>query len=198
MATILRGARGARATALKFTTTEDVFERCPRGTPCVVCDIERPFRIVSEPAVLLEPGTDTERLSVAGASRVLWAIARKSAVAAAWRALVAMLEPGFLVLEGSTIARTARPDLLLYVVHPFLEPARWKAGAAGLLREADAVVVNLAARETRPPSAAVLRAIEAARGDGARVADVTAPLHDWAPDLAARVGALAAAAAPAR
>jgi hypothetical protein len=82
---------------------------------------------------------------------------------------------------------------LLYVVHPFLEPARWKDGAAGLLREADAVVVNLAARDTRPPSAAVLRAIEAARGDDARVADVTAPLHDWAPDLAARVGALAAA-----
>ena len=102
-ASILRAVPGGSATAVKFTTTEDVFERCPRGTPCVVCDIDVPFRIVSEASVLNEPGTDTFRLAQAGARRVVLAIARKSAVEAAWRRVSSVLEPGLWVLEGSTI-----------------------------------------------------------------------------------------------
>ena len=82
-----RPCRAGSASAVKFTTTEDVFERCPRGTPCVVCDIDVPFRIVDDPAVLAEAGTDTDRLGRAGARRVLWAIAKEHAAEAAWRAV---------------------------------------------------------------------------------------------------------------
>lgn len=190
-ASILRGLPSGAATAVKFTTTDDVFERCPRGTPCVVCDIDVPFRIVDEVSVLREPGTDTERLAQAGARRVVWAIARKGAVGDAWRRVSSLLDPGLWVMEGSTITFEAKPELTLFVVHPFLDPARWKETSARLLGVADMVVVNRPAAESRPPSAAVMQAIQERRTrDDVRVADVTQPLSEWAPDLAGRIGAL--------
>src|SRR5262245_8502222 len=130
--TLLRSLPPSSAVAVKFTTTEDVFERCPRGTPCVVCDIDVPFRIVEDARVLDEPGTDTARLAGAGARRVIWAISRASAVRAAWSRVAGMAE-GLAVMEGSTIVDVARPDLLLFVAHPFLQPARWKATSAPLI-----------------------------------------------------------------
>jgi hypothetical protein len=185
---LLRALPRGTSVAVKFTTTEDVFERCPRGSPCVVCDIDVPFRIVEDPEILAESGTDTRRLGDAGARRVVWAIARASHVEAAWAA-VRMRIPGAenVVMEGSTIVDTARPDLLLFVLHPFLSPERWKPTSAALLARADAVVINRPSAEPRDPSAAVLEAVAAHRPDGVCVADVTRPLADWAPDLLARL-----------
>ncbi len=190
-ASLLRGLAPGSASAVKFTTTEDVFERCPRGTPCLVCDIDRPFRLVTEESVLREPGTDTDRLAEAGARRVVWAIARRSAVAAAWAAVTPLVAGGPVVMEGSTITFEARPSLTFFVVHPFLDPARWKQSSGALLESADCVVVNRPANETREPAAAVLEAIHERRGHrDVRVADVTTPLATWASDWAARLGAL--------
>lgn len=190
-ASILRALPQGSATAVKFTTTEDVFERCPRGTPCVVCDIDVPFRIVSDASVLRQPGTDTDRLAQAGARRVLWAIARRGAVKDAWRHVSSLLEPGLWVMEGSTITFEAKPELTVFVVHPFLDPARWKETSAQLLGTADAVVVNRPAAEARAPSPSVLAAIRARRErDDVLVADVTQPLSEWAPQLLSRIGAL--------
>src|SRR5262245_20748439 len=146
------------AVAVKFTTTEDVFERCPRGTPCVMCDIDVPFRIVEDARVLDEPGTDTAQLRRAGARRVSWAIRRASAVRAAWARVAAMAE-GLVVMEGSTIVDVAAPDLLLFVAHPFLQPSRWKATSDALIARADAVVVNRPAAEPREPAPAVRDAL---------------------------------------
>jgi hypothetical protein len=184
---LLRALPAGTAVAVKFTTTEDVFERCPRGSPCVVCDIDAPFRLVEDAETLGQSGTDTRRLGDAGARRVVWAIARASHVEAAWTA-VRMRIGGAeqVVMEGSTIVDTARPDLLLFVLHPFLSPARWKPTSAALLARADAVIVNRPAAETREPSSAVLDAVAAQRAGDVRVADVTTPLADWAPDLLAR------------
>src|SRR5258706_14071436 len=97
---LLRTLPAGRAAAVKFTTTEDVFERCPRGTPCVVCDIDVPFRIVEDPSVLREAGTDTDRLAEAGASRVVWGIAKAAAAGPAWRARGGRVGGGPGVLEG--------------------------------------------------------------------------------------------------
>lgn len=195
---LLRSLPVSSAVAVKFTTTEDVFERCPRGTPCVVCDIDVPFRIVEDARVLDEPGTDTARLRAAGARRVIWAISRASAVRAAWSRVAAMAE-GLVVMEGSTIVDVASPDLLLFVAHPFLQPARWKATSDALIARADAVVVNRTAGEARDPAPAVREALLRARGrDDLRVADVTRPLEDWAPDLAERLRVLQAPAPVAR
>jgi hypothetical protein len=189
---LLRSLPPSSAVAVKFTTTEDVFERCPRGTPCVVCDIDVPFRIVTEPRVLDEPGTDTARLGAAGARRVIWAISRASAARAAWSRVAGMTE-GLVVMEGSTIVDVAKPDLLLFVAHPFLAAERWKPTSGALLARADAVVVNRPAGETRDPSADVQAALARARGRmDWRVADVTRPVAEWAPDLALRLAGLAA------
>jgi hypothetical protein len=188
---VLRALPPLAAAAVKFTTTEDVFERCPRGTPCVVCDIDVPFRIVEDPRVLDEPGTDTARLRAEGARRVVWAISRAGAVRPAWERVASLAGPGLTVMEGSTIVDVAQPDLLLFVAHPFLSPERWKEATARLVARADAVVLNRPAAETREPAAVVREALVRARGrDDLRIADVQAPLASWAPDLLARLDAL--------
>jgi hypothetical protein len=191
LASVVRQLLPRGATAVKFTTTDDVFERCPRGTPCVVCDIDVPYRIVSESEVLRQPGTDTDRMAQAGARRVLWAIAKQSAVEHAWARVSSLLEPGLQVMEGSTIVPFAKPQLSLFVVHPFL--AR-RAGRRARRRCSRARTGGgePPSGETRAPAPAVLEAIRARRAsDDVLVADVTRPLEEWAPQLHARIGALA-------
>ncbi|MFI5184692.1 MAG: hypothetical protein ACHQNV_09850 [Vicinamibacteria bacterium] len=185
---LLRSLRGGAA-AVKFTTTDDVFERCPRGTPCVVCDINVPYRIVDDPRVLGEAGTDTARFGAAGARLVLWAIAKQNAVSAAWGAVRALISTeDVVVMEGSTIVDLSSPTLCFFVVHPFLSPERWKPTSSALLERADAVIINIPEGEPRPPSPLVLAEIARVRGrSGVRVADLTRPLADWAPDLMERL-----------
>ena len=176
------------AIAVKFTTTEDVFKRCPRGTPCVVCDIDVPFRIVQDEATLRQPGTDTDRLAAAGALRVVWAIAKREHAAAAWAAVKTTLGDAPVVIEGSSIVEIAQPDVNVFVVHPFLAPERWKAGSDRLVRSADLVVVNIHSNERRAPAQSVISALEQRRGGlEIRVANVTRPLAEWAPDLLRRL-----------
>jgi hypothetical protein len=186
------------AVAVKFTTAEDVFKRCPRGTPCVVCDIDVPYRIVEDPRVLREPGTDTERLTSAGATRVIWAITRESAAPRAWKAVQeAVGQAGYVVMEGSTVVDLARPDLLFFLAHPFLSPERWKPTSGPLIARADAVIVNRPSSETRAPSPVVWDALLQHRGRAdIRVADVTRSLGSWAPDLQERLDARYAPAEP--
>jgi hypothetical protein len=186
---VLRALPEGSAAAVKFTTTEDVFERCPRGSRCVVCNIDVPYRIVDDARVLGEPHTDTRRLAEAGARNVVWAIARAKSVAPAWQAVVKRLGgASIVVMEGSTIVETARPDLLIFVAHPFLSPERWKPTSAALLARADLVVVNSPAGERRAPAASVLAAIRAkAQPDVTRIADVSAPFAGWAGDVLARI-----------
>ena len=107
--TDLRGL-GGRPAAVKFTTTDDVFEKCPRGTACIVCDIDVPFKVVRDDPTLGESGTDTARLQAATGGPVLWTIARKSVAALAWEATLRLLDlaradaKGFTVREGLVTA----------------------------------------------------------------------------------------------
>jgi hypothetical protein len=185
--TLLEALPAGSALAVKFTTTEDVFERCPRHAPCVVCDIDVPFRVVTDEAVLREAGTDTDRLGRAGAGRVLWVITRRHALEAAWGAVrEAMRAFDTAVLEGSTIVERAQPDVEVFVVHPFLSPSRWKDTTPRRVREADLVVINRPRAEGRPPAPDVVAELERHRGGrGFVVADVTEPLAAWAPGLLA-------------
>lgn len=196
--TILR-ALGGTAAAVKFTTTEDVFERCPRGTSCVVCDIDVPFKVLRDDTTLNEPGTDTARLAEATSGPVLWTIARRSAATRAWQATVRLLDQARaqsaaptpsgdnLVIEGSTIASLSSPDFTFFVVHPFLSPERWKEGTRELVGKADCVVINRQAGEDREPSSEVMTAIREARPYDLRIADVLSPLDRWAGDLLPRL-----------
>lgn len=187
--TVLQALGPGTAAAVKFTTTDDVFEACPRGTPCVVCDIDVPFRIVVDAAVLRQPGTDTDRLSAAGARRVVWAISKASAAEQAWAAVVRLLnDEAAVVMEGSTVVGLARPHHLVFVAHPFLAPERWKATSGPLLAQADLAVVNRPTGEPREPSPFVVAALERYRnGRELRIADVTRPLAGWAPDFLERI-----------
>ena len=186
--TLLGALPAGSAAAIKFTTTEDVFERCPRGSACVVCDIDVPFRIVRDPAVLREAGTDTERLAAAGASDVVWAIARSAAAPLAWAAVERMLEGiPLAVLEGSTVVEQglARPDLAFFVAHRSMPAERWKPTSAALVKSAFRVVVHT---EGPPPAPRVLDALDAMGARGKRVvADATRPLRAWAPDVEGRL-----------
>jgi hypothetical protein len=88
------------------------------------------------------------------------------------------------------VVELARPATLFFVVHPFLSTERWKPTSGPLLRQADAAIVNLPAAERRPPSAAVLDSVRRYRErDDVIVADVTRPLREWAPEVAARLAA---------
>jgi molybdopterin-guanine dinucleotide biosynthesis protein len=196
--TFLRALPHGAAAAVKFTTTEDVFERCPRGSVCAVCDIDVPFRIEIDPAVLREPGTDTDRLAAAGARPVVWAIARAAAAPQAWMAVERMLEATPLaILEGSTVVEQglARAELRLFVAHRSMPPDRWKPTSAALIEAADRVVIHTAGPA---PSSRVVDALDALGARDKRViADATRPLREWAPDLDRRLHALAGAAAAA-
>jgi hypothetical protein len=195
--TVLR-ALGGRAAAVKFTTTDDIFEKCPRGTTCIVCDIDVPFKVVRDDATLGEAGTDTARLQAATAGPVLWTIARKSVAPRAWQATVRLLDQARadakmraddagLVVEGSTVASLCAPDFTFFVVHPFLSPERWKDGTHELIGRANCVVINRQAVEKREPSPAVMAAVNEARPYDLRVADVLEPLDTWAGDLLPRL-----------
>lgn len=197
--TVLRGL-GSRAAAVKFTTTDDVFEKCPRGTTCIVCDIDVPFKVVRDDGTLGEQGTDTARLQGATKGPVLWTISRKSVAALAWEATLRLLDlaradaQGItvregLVIEGSTVASLCSPDFTFFVLHPFLSPERWKAGTRELIGRADCVVVNRQSSETRDPSGEVMAAIHESRPYDVRVADVQKPLDTWAGDLLPRLHA---------
>jgi hypothetical protein len=95
------------------------------------------------------------------------------------------------VMEGSSIVPVARPDLHVFVAHPFLSPARWKPTSAALIAASDVVVVNRPASEPRPPSAEVMVALTAQRGRAdVLLADVTRPLAEWAPALGRRLETL--------
>src|SRR5688500_11311651 len=189
---LLRALPPGSAAAVKFTTTEDVFERCPRGSACVVCDIDVPFRIVRDPAVLREAGTDTDRLAAAGAREVVWAIARSAAAPLAWAAVTRVLEGTPLaILEGSTVVEQglARPELRLFVAHRSVPPDRWKPTSAVLIAAADRVVIHTAGPA---PASRVVEALDALGARGKRVtADTARPLREWAPDLERRLHGLA-------
>lgn len=207
--TVLR-ALGGRASAVKFTTTDDIFEKCPRGTTCIVCDIDVPFKVVRDDATLGEAGTDTARLQAATQGPVLWTISRKSVAALAFQATLRILHQARLdqarpdqaeknanlydgghglVIEGSTVASLCAPDFTFFVVHPFLSPERWKEGTRELIGRADCVVINRPSAETREPHAEVKAALHEARPYALRVADVLSPLDRWAGDLLPRLTA---------
>jgi hypothetical protein len=129
--------------AVKFTTTSDLPSPCPRGAPCTVCDLSDRFRIVRDPEILLQPGKNTQRLKAAGATEVLWAIAKKSELSNAYTHLLGHLPANALaVMEGSSVTFLSNPDLLFYIYANHIPPSRWKDSAETLINRADFVVIN--------------------------------------------------------
>ena len=129
--------------AVKFTTTTDIPSPCPRGAPCTVCDLSDRFRIVRDPAVLMQSGKNTQRLAAAGAKEVVWIISRKSYLAEAFQHLIEHLPKNALtIMEGSTVTSICKPDLIFYVAANNIPPSRWKDNAEQILNGANFIILN--------------------------------------------------------
>lgn len=148
---------------VKFTTTSDLPSPCPRGAPCTVCDLSDRFRIIRDPAVLMQPGKNTWRLANANATEVLWVVAKKSELPNAYSHLLTHIpENALLVMEGSTVTSLCKPDLLFYIFSNHMSPARWKESAEEIMGRSDFIIRNQRAGMAdhpgilNPPSALAL------------------------------------------
>ncbi len=137
---------GARAQALKVSTIY-ADGNCPRNAQskaCACTQLHRDdYRVISEPAVLGQPDTDTAEIIQTGAQPVLWGLARPGAHAQLWE----HLRSGFLapdrplLTEGGKIAQLLGGRRLVVVVNPYTR-RRWKDDTPELLEAADLVLVN--------------------------------------------------------
>lgn len=100
-------------------------------------DAETPFTLVEETA----PGPgDSGRYLQAGAVRSFWLRASPAGLEQAAPVLRRILdEADNVIIESNTVLRFFTPDLFLLVVDPTVED--WKESAAGLVDQADALVV---------------------------------------------------------
>lgn len=130
--------------AAKITVTHG--ERgCPHGGKgCDVCgSLGGNFQIITRESIIKQSGTDTARLSEAGAYRVLWAITREEFVPDAWLEMKALVsELRCLVVESNTLALTIEPALTLMVADPTVSRRLWKPSAERLITTADFLIFN--------------------------------------------------------
>ncbi len=127
--------------ALKITIRHE--GSCPRHTDCDACDAGyEPFEVITNNAVLREKGKDTDQLSRAGASKVVWLQSDSSVESAG---ITAALD-GFgkehnLVIEGNSFLRVRSADVAILVVSPLMY--KIKRSAKLLLNKIDFIVINL-------------------------------------------------------
>jgi hypothetical protein len=130
--------------AAKITVTHG--ERgCPHGGKgCDVCSsLGGQYQVITRDSIIRQQGTDTARLSEAGAFRVLWTIAREEFISDAWREMKSLTgEAQCMVVESNTLALTIKPALTLMIVDPTVSRRLWKPSAERLIATADTLVFN--------------------------------------------------------
>ena len=150
--------------AAKITVTHG--ERgCPHGGKgCDVCgSLGGQFQVITRDSIIQQPGTDTSRLSEAGAVRVLWTITREEFIGDAWREMESLARGvECMVVESNTLALTIKPALTLMVADPTVSRRLWKPSAERLIATADIVVFNDRGEESKRQ--ALLEEIERLRG----------------------------------
>lgn len=116
-------------------------EVCPIGACCGACaPPEGPYEVIRDPAVLHQPGKDTDRFRVAGASAVAWVRALPEALPAALEEAMAGLAgvPGVIIESGSAIPLLS--GLRVLVVRS--SSALVKESALATSGQLDALAVN--------------------------------------------------------
>lgn len=120
---------------------------CGRGASCGVCETVSsavPSRMITNVGAIQKTGTDTQRLSDAGALAVVWIIALRSAAPRAVQAALAHLATTgveLTVIEGTTALEWLSPIASVLVAS---DPGRqWKRVALEHVRSADIVLRNL-------------------------------------------------------
>ena len=157
-------ARRNSTAAAKITVTHG--ERgCPHGGKgCDVCgSLGGQFQLITRQSIISQPGTDTARLALAGASPVLWTIAREQFIADAWREMQSkLLGVKFVVVESNTLAAVTTPALTLMIVDPTVSRRLWKPSAERLIATSDCLIFNDRGPEDKRH--ALLKEIEGLRG----------------------------------
>jgi hypothetical protein len=163
--------------AAKITVTHG--ERgCPHGGKgCDVCgSLGGNFQIITRESIISQPGTDTARLSDAGANRVLWTITREEFVGDAWQEMRPLVsEARCLVVESNTLALTIEPTLTLMIVDPSVSRRLWKPSAERLIATADFLIFNDRGPERKRQ--ALLEEVEQLRGSTSDLLLVSHPHH---------------------
>ena len=168
-----------RFAALKCSTiySEETF--CPSsGGECACRQLDGEYAVITDPAILLTPDTDTARLARAGARQTLWCVARPSGFQELWETLRARYLDADLALlcEGNTLAEWIHPDFSIFVAQPGRPMEIWKRHSARLLLSADRVIIN--SDEAHPATQAALYGL-GYRGPEILTADVRRPLRQW-------------------
>lgn len=137
-------SRRERTAAAKITVTHGELG-CPHGGKgCDVCgSLGGNFQVITREDVISQSGTDTARLLIAGASKVLWAIAREQFVSDAWGEMKALMKGSrCAVVESNTLALVIKPQLTLMLVDPTASRRLWKPSAERLIADADYLIFN--------------------------------------------------------
>jgi hypothetical protein len=168
-------ARERRTAAAKITVTHG--ERgCPHGGKgCNVCSsLGGDFQLITRDSIIQQPGTDTARLSAAGATPVVWAITRDITIKEAWHAMSGLLSSAdCAVIESNTLTEHIRPALTLMIADPIVSRRLWKPSAERLLATADFLIFN--DRGTPEQKARLLTEIEHVRKSVADLIYVSHP-----------------------
>ncbi len=132
--------------ALKITIRHE--GSCPRHTDCDACDAGyEPFEVITDDTVLREKGKDTDQLSRAGASKVVWLQSDPSVEATGiGAALDCFGKDHNLIIEGNSFLRVKSADVAILVVSPLVD--KKKRSAKLLLNKIDFIVINLHKRDT--------------------------------------------------
>ncbi|NQT47309.1 MAG: hypothetical protein HQ593_07545 [Candidatus Omnitrophica bacterium] len=102
--------------ALKVTTVKR--GGCPRGeSGCEVCaGLKKDFEIVEDKRIIDQAGRDTARLKKAGAKKVIWLKATSKGLKSGLnKALAACKGLQGIVIEGTSVLKYIKPDLLIFV-----------------------------------------------------------------------------------
>lgn len=135
---LLRALPGWAAIKVTPSRPEEV---CPLGTCCGACaPPEGPFEVITDPAVLFQPGKDTDRYRAAGAHGVAWVRALPEALPAALEVAMADLSGAEGILIESGTALPMLEGLRVMVVRP--EAVRLKESAARCAGRIDVLAVN--------------------------------------------------------
>ena len=132
--------------ALKITIRHE--GSCPRHTECDTCDDGyEPFKILTSDNIIREKGKDTDRLSTAGASKVVWLQSDSDVEKVGIEAALACFDKEHnLVIEGNSFLRVHDADVAVLVVSPSVK--KIKRSARLLLNRIDFVVINVHKRHT--------------------------------------------------
>lgn len=129
--------------ALKITVQHE--GSCPRhrDDSCDGCSPEENplFRIITDPAILAEPGKDTDRYIAAGATKVVWLqTSSECADESISRALSLFDDSASVLIEGNRFLAVRDADLGIMVVSPGLE--KIKRSALEVFEKINLFVIN--------------------------------------------------------